>query len=62
MNGEVEKLIEAARMHGELSEAGHQVGDLEDIVRYMWSQLPLSSKRDTMKHFEELIDEWHNPE
>jgi len=62
MNGEVEKLIQAAQMHGELSEAGHQIGDLEAIIRYMWSQLPLVSKRHTMEHFAELIDEWYNPE
>lgn len=59
---DVEKLIEAARMHGQLSEAGHQVGDLEEIVRFMWSQLPQVCKTRTMDRFKELIDEWYNPE
>lgn len=36
---ELEKLIDAAKSHGEESEPDHEVGDLQDYLRAMWELL-----------------------
>jgi hypothetical protein len=55
---DVETLIAAAKQHGMQSEPDHEIGDLVDIARFMWSQLALVSKNLTMSHFKDLIEEW----
>jgi hypothetical protein len=57
---DIEKLIEAAKKHGDEGEPDHEVGDLQEIARYLWSQLPLSSKKTTMEHFESYLYEWED--
>lgn len=55
---DIETLIAAAKQHGMQSEPDHEIGDLVDIARFMWSQLALVSKNLTMSHFKDLIEEW----
>ena len=56
--GDIEMLLAVTRQHGLQSEPEQETGDLVDIARFMWNQLPLVSKRLTMSHFKELIEEW----
>lgn len=42
---DLERLIEAARRHGEDSEPDHEVGDLQDILRAAWEQLTPDQRR-----------------
>jgi hypothetical protein len=55
---DIETLLAAARQHGLQSEPEQETGDLVDIARFMWSQLPAVGKRRTMANFKELIEEW----
>jgi hypothetical protein len=36
---DIEDYLTAARIHGEDSEPDHEVGDLQDLLRTMWSML-----------------------
>lgn len=59
---EFEKLLEAAKNHGvESGDLEHEVGDLQDIARYMWSQLPVSCKKRVLDRFDGLVEEWGAP-
>ena len=42
---DLERLIEAARRHGEDSEPDHEVGDLQDILRAAWEELTPDQRR-----------------
>ena len=42
---DVERLIEAARRHGEDSEPDHEVGDLQDVLRAAWAELTPDQRR-----------------
>ncbi len=43
----LESLLEGARLHGENSEMGHEVGDLAELLSECWS-LMLPAQRDAL--------------
>jgi hypothetical protein len=56
--GDIEDLIKAAEQHGiQSGDEGHEIGDLQDIARFMWSQLPLVCKKRVMEYFNVLWDD-----
>jgi hypothetical protein len=54
----VERLIDAARAHGELSEPDHEVGDLQEILRVCWQQLNVFQQTAVLANFASLVDDW----
>jgi len=55
---DIDDLIDAARVHGEQSEAEHELGDLQTILRACWEIMDSGQKRELVEEFEELVDEW----
>jgi hypothetical protein len=55
---DIETLLEAARQHGLQSARDHEVGDLQDMLRYAWSQLPCSCRERMAVKFQPLVLEW----
>lgn len=41
---DIETLISAAEAHGEDSDPGHEVGDLQDLLRLAWKHLPTDAR------------------
>lgn len=41
----LEKVIESAKNHGELSESQHEVGDLQEALRLMWKLLSSTQRK-----------------
>lgn len=44
----VEKIIQAAKTHGDESEPDHEVGDLQDALREAWKRMTPEQRSDTM--------------
>ena len=61
----VDVLLEAARAHGEQSEADHEVGDLQDLVRACWARLSPADRlvvyRDQMVAIGDWLGETREP-
>lgn len=54
----IEEMLEAAKQHGLQSERDHEVGDLQDMLRYAWSQLPHNCRERMSTKFWPLVVEW----
>ena len=57
----LEELLAAARAHGDESEAGHEVGDLQELLASCWARLTLDQQRDVYGEHQELVAEWLPP-
>lgn len=53
---DIEKLILAAQHHGEDSEADHEVGDLQDLLRACWATMPPKARRTVFAEFSDRLD------
>ena len=54
----LERLIDAARRHGELSEPDHEIGDLQAILRACWQRLTPAQAREIFDEHQDLITDW----
>lgn len=50
----LERCIEAAVVHGEVSAPAHEAGDLGDMLRRMWLMLPAAARREFLAADETL--------
>jgi hypothetical protein len=55
---DIEQLIDAARAHGEDSEADHEVGDLQEVLRACWSQMTHAARACVASKFSGLVNDW----
>lgn len=55
-----ETVIAAAEAHGQTSEADHEVGDLQEFVRELWSLLTPVARQSLVASdkWQELIADW----
>lgn len=60
---DLERLIGAARYHGDESEADMEVGDLQEVLRHLWARIPASVRRDFMssEFVIEYLKDWQPP-
>jgi hypothetical protein len=54
----LEKLLVAAKAHGEESDAEHEVGDLQAVLASCWSRLTEAQRREVCDEHGELLEEW----
>lgn len=48
----VERIVEAATLHGEESEPDHEVGDLQTALREAWKRMTPAQRSDTITALE----------
>jgi hypothetical protein len=46
---ELERILDAARRHGQESEPDHEVGDLLEVLRALWPRVPARTRRGFMR-------------
>jgi hypothetical protein len=51
----LDELLAAAEAHGRESEADHEVGDLQDLLRSCWKRLPIASQEDVYREHADLL-------
>lgn len=58
LNDPLERLLEGARQHGLQSEPDHEIGDLQDVLRFCWTLLTPEQRQQVVAEFKERVDEW----
>lgn len=61
---DLERVLDAARRHGDESEPDHEVGDLLELLRALWPRVPESVRRDFMSSelVLDLLRDWGGDE
>lgn len=54
----IEQIIDAARAHGEDSDADHEVGDLQEVLRACWSAMTPKARTSVRAKFAGLVNDW----
>jgi hypothetical protein len=56
----LQRILDAARRHGEESDPDHETGDLIDVLRAVWPLVPPNQRRRVMKgeRIAGLLEEW----
>ena len=54
----LQDILDAAERHGQESEPGHEVGDLQDMLRYTWSILTEGQKDHVMAEAVDMLEDW----
>ena len=62
MNGNerdlLDDVLESARRHGAASEPDHEVGDLQDVLRIVWSTLSADQRREVHRAYFADHERW----
>lgn len=61
--GDLERLLNAARHHGDASEPAMEAGDLQELLRELWPRIPVDARREFMRSAAvlEYLNEWESP-
>lgn len=54
----LEKLLAAAKTHGEQSEPDHEVGDLQALLASCWERLTPAAQQEIYEEHGEMVAEW----
>ena len=54
----LDRLLAAAAAHGRESDADHEVGDLEAILRSCWERLTTEQQRAVYEEHDGIVAEW----
>lgn len=54
----MERLIDAARAHGEQSDPDHEVGDLQGILRDCWAVMTPEQRKEVYDLHEDNVADW----
>jgi len=60
VHDDLERILDAARRHGEQSEPDHEAGDLQEVLRTVWPHVPLPVRREILKTWpiSGLLEDW----
>ena len=54
----LDKLLAAAEAHGKESDADHEVGDLQGVLRSCWKRLTPKQQLEVYQEHEEIVAGW----
>jgi len=55
------RLFAAAERHGNESDPEHEVGDLQDLVRLLWSRVDVSARESIWHAVADQLETWGTP-
>lgn len=54
----LDRLLSAARAHGDESEPAHEVGDLQEILRSSWKRLTPEQRQEVYAEHQDIVADW----